>query len=117
LDLKPVGRPVLRVENKNATIVRMKFPRSSGILLHPTSLPGADVIVDLGSHAFGFVDFLENAKQTYWQILPLGPTGWGDSPYASYSAFAGNTLLISPEKLVADGLITRDELDKKVEFS
>ena len=83
----------------------MKFPRGSGILLHPTSLPGEFGIGDLGSNAFAFVDFLESAKQTYWQMLPLAPTGWGDSPYSSFSAFAGNTLLISPEKLIDDGLL------------
>lgn len=83
----------------------MNFPRGSGILLHPTSLPGQFGIGDLGSSAYEFVDFLANAKQTYWQILPLGPTGWGDSPYSSFSAFAGNTLLVSPEKLAQDGLL------------
>jgi len=83
----------------------MKFPRASGILLHPTSLPGNHGIGDLGPQAFKFVDFLAEAKQTYWQMLPLGPTGWGDSPYASFSAFAGNTLLISPEKLLEDDLL------------
>jgi 4-alpha-glucanotransferase len=84
----------------------MKFPRASGLLLHPTSLPGDHGIGDLGSNAFKFVDFLVQAKQDYWQVLPLGPTGWGDSPYASYSAFAGNTLLISPDKLVEDGFLS-----------
>ena len=83
----------------------MNFPRASGILLHPTSLPGAYGIGDLGPEAFRFVDFLKAAKQTYWQVLPLGPTGWGDSPYSSFSAFAGNTLLISPEQLFDDGLL------------
>src|SRR5688572_10466038 len=86
----------------------MKFPRGSGILLHPTSLPGEFGIGDLGSNAFAFVDFLESAKQTYWQMLPLTPTGWGDSPYGSFSAFAGNTLLISPERLIEDGLLAED---------
>ncbi|HUR97393.1 MAG TPA: 4-alpha-glucanotransferase [Pyrinomonadaceae bacterium] len=86
----------------------MKFPRASGILLHPTSLPGEFGIGDLGPQAFKFVDFLAEAKQAYWQILPLGPTGWGDSPYASFSAFAGNTLLISPEKLIEAGLLDSD---------
>ncbi|MEO8573545.1 MAG: 4-alpha-glucanotransferase [Pyrinomonadaceae bacterium] len=86
----------------------MKFPRGSGILLHPTSLPGEYGIGDLGPQAFKFVDFLAEAKQMYWQILPLGPTGWGDSPYASFSAFAGNTLLISPERLTEDGLLEVD---------
>ena len=81
----------------------MNFPRASGVLLHPTSLPGGFGIGDLGDEAYKFVDFLERAKQTYWQMLPLSPTGWGDSPYSSFSAFAGNTLLVSPEKLVEDG--------------
>ena len=83
----------------------MHFPRASGVLLHPTSLPGDFGIGDLGPEAFRFVDFLSNAGQTYWQILPLGPTGWGDSPYSSFSAFAGNMLLVSPENLVEIGLI------------
>src|SRR5687767_12908389 len=88
----------------------MEFPRTSGILLHPTSLPGPFGIGDLGPEAYKFVDFLIAAGQKLWQVLPLGPTGYGDSPYACYSAFAGNTLLISPEQLVADGLVTRDDL-------
>jgi len=83
----------------------MPFPRASGILLHPTSLPGPNGIGDLGAEAYNFVDFLANAGQAYWQILPLGPVGQGNSPYSAYSAFAGNTLLISPEMLVKDGLI------------
>src|ERR1044071_3870113 len=88
----------------------MDFPRSSGILLHPTSLPGRFGIGDLGPAAFEFVDLLSRAGQTYWQTLPLGPTGWGDSAYSAYSAFAGNTLLISPEGLVEDGLLTNDDI-------
>src|SRR5688572_6095238 len=91
--------------------IDMQFPRASGILLHPTSLPGEYGIGDLGPQAFKFVDFLAATKQTYWQILPLGPTGWGDSPYGSFSAFAGNTLLISPEKLVEDGLLSPAQID------
>lgn len=87
----------------------MKFPRASGILLHPTSLPGKYGIGDLGPEAYAFVDFLVESGQTYWQILPLGPTGYGDSPYNCYSAFAGNTLMISPEKLADDGLLSGGE--------
>ncbi|HZI61433.1 MAG TPA: 4-alpha-glucanotransferase [Pyrinomonadaceae bacterium] len=83
----------------------MSFPRSSGILLHPTSLPGPFGIGDLGPEAYQFVDFLVKGGQSLWQVLPLGPTGYGDSPYACYSAFAGNTLLISPEKLISEGLL------------
>jgi 4-alpha-glucanotransferase len=81
----------------------VKFPRRSGILLHPTSLPGRFGIGDLGDGAYHFVDFLAAARQTYWQILPLAPTGYGDSPYQTLSAFAGNPMLTSPEKLVEAG--------------
>ena len=84
------------------------MPRSSGILLHPTSLPSPFGIGDLGSAAYKFVDFLAEAGQSLWQVLPLGPTGYGDSPYASYSAFAGNTVLISPEELAREGLLETD---------
>src|SRR5687767_2913835 len=88
----------------------MNFPRSSGILLHPTSLPGPFGIGDLGPQAYVFADFLVASGQGLWQVLPLGPTGYGDSPYACYSAFAGNTLLISPEKLVEDKLLVPADL-------
>ncbi|MEJ7622594.1 MAG: 4-alpha-glucanotransferase [Pyrinomonadaceae bacterium] len=88
----------------------MRFPRASGILLHPTSLPGAFGIGDFGSEARAFVDFLAEAGQSYWQILPVSPTGYGNSPYSALSAFAGNTLLISPGLLVADGLIDGERL-------
>jgi 4-alpha-glucanotransferase len=86
-------------------------------LLHPTSLPGRFGIGDLGAAAFEFCDMLAAAGQTYWQILPLGPTGYGDSPYQCFSAFAGNTLLISPEKLVDDGLIDSELLEAAPEFA
>ena len=94
----------------------MKFPRASGILLHPTSLPGEFGIGDVGPQAFKFIDLLAEAGQTYWQILPLGPTGYGDSPYQCFSAFAGNTLLISPEKLVEDELLTVEQIATKPDF-
>ncbi len=84
----------------------MSFSRASGILLHPTSLPGRFAIGDLGPAAFAFANFLAAGGQSLWQVLPLGPIGYGDSPYACYSAFAGNTLLISPEKLIEQRLIT-----------
>jgi 4-alpha-glucanotransferase len=87
----------------------MRFPRSSGILLHPTSLPGPFGIGDLGPQAYEFADFLVTGGQSLWQILPLGPTGYGESPYACYSAFAGNTLLISPEILLTEGLLDRSD--------
>jgi 4-alpha-glucanotransferase len=88
----------------------MKFARRSGILLHPTSLPSPFGIGDLGDAAFQFADFLASAGQSYWQVLPLGPTGYGDSPYQTLSAFAGNPLLISPERLAAMGHLTSDDL-------
>ena len=84
--------------------------RASGILLHVTSLPGPYGVGDLGPDAFAWVDTLARAKQTWWQILPLGPPGAGDSPYQCYSAFAGNPLLISPDQLLTDGLLTRTDL-------
>ncbi len=81
----------------------MRFPRSGGILLHPTSLAGPYGIGDLGSEARGFVDFLAGSGLKLWQVLPLGPTGYGDSPYQCYSAWAGNPLLIGLEPLVEKG--------------
>ncbi len=95
----------------------MNFPRSSGVLLHPTSLPGEFGIGDLGPRAYDFIDLLAEAKQAYWQILPLGPTGYGDSPYQCFSAFAGNTLLISPEMLVDDELLDPNLLNEKPQLS
>ena len=80
--------------------------------MHPTSLPGPYGIGDFGTEAYGFIKFLSDAGQSLWQVLPLGPTGYGDSPYACYSAFAGNTLLISPDQLIAEGLLTQSELPK-----
>ena len=90
--------------------------RAAGILLHPTSLPGRFGIGDLGSSADRFLDWAEAAGQTLWQVLPLGPTGGGSSPYTSASAFAGNPLLISPERLVEDGLLQPDALDNAPQF-
>src|SRR5499425_2414018 len=79
--------------------------RASGVLLHVTSLPSPYGIGDVGPSAIAWVDRLQEAGQTYWQSLPLGPTGYGDSPYQALSSFAGNTLLISPDWLIEDGLI------------
>ncbi len=89
----------------------MNYSRCSGILLHPTSLPGWNGIGDFGVGAFRFVDFLHEAKQTRWQVLPLGPTGFGDSPYASFSSFAGNPLLISLDRLVESGNLKPEEIE------
>ncbi|MGA1132530.1 MAG: 4-alpha-glucanotransferase [Prochlorotrichaceae cyanobacterium] len=89
----------------------MILERASGVLLHPTSLPSRHGIGDLGKGAYDFVDFLQASGQKYWQILPLGPTGYEHSPYImNYSTFAGNPLLISLEKLVDQGLLQGDEL-------
>lgn len=88
----------------------MSFRRSSGILLHPTSLPGSPGIGTLGTQAYRFIDWLESAGQTLWQILPLGPTGYGDSPYASFSTFAGNPLLIDLDFLVKEAVLTKSDI-------
>ena len=84
--------------------------RKSGLILHPTSLPGPFACGDIGPAAHAFVDFLADAGQSIWQVLPLGPTGYGDSPYQCFSAFAGQPLLVSPEALAADELLSRHEL-------
>ncbi|MGZ6316101.1 MAG: 4-alpha-glucanotransferase [Anaerolineales bacterium] len=88
----------------------MNFRRSGGILLHPTSLPGPYGIGDLGPQAYRFIDWLAAAGCRLWQVLPLGPTGYGDSPYQCFSAFAGNPYLISPDMLLQDGLLSEADL-------
>ena len=90
--------------------MQMMNERASGILLHPTSLPGKYGIGTLGKAAFDFIDFLTKSKQQYWQILPLGPTGFGDSPYQCYSAHAGNPDLIDAELLVKYGFLEQQDL-------
>lgn len=95
----------------------MKFERSSGILLHPTSLPGPYGIGDLGPQAHRWVDFLTRAGCSLWQVLPLGPTGYGDSPYQCFSAFAGNPYLVSPEALLAEDLLHTDDLVELPDFT
>jgi 4-alpha-glucanotransferase len=87
------------------------FSRSSGILLHVTSLPGSHGIGDLGRSAYEFVDFLAQSKQKIWQVLPLGPTGYGDSPYQLFSAFAGNPLLIDLHQLREQDLLSAHDLE------
>ncbi|MGM0471775.1 MAG: 4-alpha-glucanotransferase [Bacillota bacterium] len=94
----------------------MELTRDSGILLHPTSLPGKYGIGTLGSGAYQFIDFLAAADQNLWQVLPLGPVGDGGSPYQSYSAFAGNPLLIDLEQLVELGLLEPSDLTTADEF-
>src|SRR5438105_8127727 len=85
-------------------------PRSSGVLLHPTALPGPFGIGDLGPVAHAWVETLARAGQRWWQVLPVGPTGYGDSPYQSPSTFAGNPNLISPEVLADWGLANREDV-------
>ena len=88
----------------------MPFERASGLLLHVTSLPSYGGIGDFGPAAFAFADFLAEAKQRLWQVLPLSPTGYGNSPYAAISAFAGNPLLISLEYLADWGWIDGERI-------
>ncbi|MFC1892620.1 4-alpha-glucanotransferase [Chloroflexota bacterium] len=94
----------------------MDQARVSGILLHPTSLPGPFGIGDLGSEAYRFVDFLSGTGQGLWQILPLGHTGYGNSPYMCFSAFGGNPYLISLEKLVDEGLLDQTDIENPPDF-
>lgn len=92
------------------------FPRSSGVLLHPTSLPGRYGIGDLGDYAYRFVDILQASGQSLWQMLPLGPTSYGDSPYQCLSAFAGNPNLISLDKLAQLGWLGQSDLSSSPRF-
>jgi len=94
----------------------MRFARASGILLHPTSLPGPNGIGEIGPEAFRFADWLADAGQTIWQVLPLSPTGYGDSPYQCFSAFAGNPLLLSLDRLVERGYLSRKEIGSQPQF-
>lgn len=93
----------------------MATVRKSGILLHPTSLPGRDGIGSLGDEALRFIDFLAGAGQSLWQVLPLGPTGYGNSPYSCYSAFAGNPLLVNCECLEREGDLSADGFPVEVQ--
>jgi 4-alpha-glucanotransferase len=95
----------------------MAFTRSAGILLHPSSLPGPDGIGDLGPEAYRWVNFLADSGCSLWQILPLGPTGYGDSPYQCFSAFAGNPYLVSPTLLLEEGLLASEDLVDRPKFS
>jgi 4-alpha-glucanotransferase len=94
----------------------VQLKRAAGVLLHPTSLPSPDGIGDLGPSAYRWIDFLAGADCAVWQVLPLGPTGYGDSPYQCFSAFAGNPFLISPEVLLQDGLLTEADVTDRPDF-
>ena len=98
--------------------IRREPPRCSGVLLHVSSLPSRFGIGDLGPEAFRFLDFLDRAGQRCWQVLPLGPVDplFGNSPYNSSSAFAGNLLFISPEKMAEDGLLAARDLKRAPTF-
>lgn len=91
--------------------------RRSGVLLHPTSFPGPYGIGELGEHARTTLDWIASAGFRLWQVLPLGPTSYGDSPYACLSAFAGNPMLISMDRLVEDDLLAKEDLVELKEFS
>jgi len=88
----------------------MPLPRSAGILLHPTSLPGRFGIGEIGPEAHRWLAHLNSMSQRLWQVLPLGPTGYGDSPYQTLSTFAGNTMLISFDSLRNEGLLREEDL-------
>lgn len=94
-----------------------QLKRSSGLLLHPTSLPGPFGIGEISIEAYRWIDFLVEARQSIWQILPLGPTGYGNSPYQTTSVFAGNPLLIDPARLASEGYLSRSDLDQAPAFS
>jgi len=94
----------------------MEQNRAAGILLHPTSLSGPDGVGDLGPEAYRWIDFLNQAGCQFWQVLPLGPTGYGDSPYQCFSAFAGNPYLISATSLLDQGLLTKSDLADRPDF-
>ena len=83
--------------------------RSSGIILHPTSLPNDEGIGTIGKEAFTFIDWLKKTRTGVWQMLPIGPTGYGDSPYASFSAFAGNPYLINLQDLCEKGFLEKKD--------
>lgn len=95
----------------------MTYKRSSGILLHPSSLPGPYGIGDIGPQAHHWIDFMAEAGCSLWQVLPLGPTGYGDSPYQCFSAFAGNPYLVSPAALLEEGLLLPQDLSGMPVFS
>jgi 4-alpha-glucanotransferase len=102
--------PKLRLRTQWLSVDFVTVPRYSGILLHVTSLPSPHGIGDLGHSAFQFAEFLAASGQRLWQVLPLCPTGYGDSPYQCFSAFAGNPLLIDLNSLQEQGLLSHDDL-------
>ena len=102
--------PMAPPQSEHAPLFDWLSSRSAGVLLHPTSLPGPQGVGTLGDDALRFVEFLQSAGMSWWQVCPLGPTGYGDSPYQCYSAFAGNPHLIDLRSLVSGGLLNADEI-------
>ena len=103
------------MSNNDRPLSLPPFPpdyRASGLLLHVTSLPSGYGIGDVGPSAFEWIDRLQEAGQSWWQALPLGPTGYSNSPYQPLSSFAGNELLVSPDSLVEDGLLPADDYSR-----
>ena len=90
--------------------------RAAGVLLHPTSLPGPHGVGDLGASVYHFIEFLAAARQALWQVMPLGPLGLGNSPYAARSAFAGNPLLIALDQLAGRGWFDQAELEASMQI-
>src|SRR3954447_1246790 len=107
---------ILRRPRRAEYCYEVKFPRCSGILLHLSSLPGGFGIGDLGPSAYEFADFLFDSGQQLWQVLPLNPTGYGDSPYQCFSAFAGNPMFISIDRLRGQGLLKLTDLASSPRF-
>jgi 4-alpha-glucanotransferase len=128
INVEPLTGSVLFCKKINTISWKNKLSRSCGVLLHVSSLPSPWGIGDMGDGAYQFIDFLAEAEQSIWQVLPLNPVGVGNSPYQSDSAYAGNDLLISVDPLIEEGLISREEAEKsytdysigsnkKIEFS
>src|ERR1700736_1943792 len=103
-----------RREARDQSGVARMTTRNAGVLLHPTSLPGRYGIGDLGDELVAFLDWARSAGMRLWQLLPLNPPGYGNSPYGCHSSYAGNSLLISPQLLLQDGLL--DALDEVPQF-
>jgi 4-alpha-glucanotransferase len=101
---------------KKNELIKIQLPKGCGVLLHLSSLPSKWGVGDMGEEAYRFIDFLSSAGQNIWQVLPLNPPGLGHSPYQSYSAFAGNTLFLDIEQLVAEGLLDEEEVNKELEL-
>jgi 4-alpha-glucanotransferase len=102
--------PLPTLEDAKQPSAQSPIPRAAGILLHPTTLPGPHGIGDLGAASYRFVEVLEAARQTIWQMMPLGPVGLGNSPYAASSAFAGFPLLIAVDLLQGRGWLDDSDL-------